>query len=64
MDYRLVIYNDRIYKEVTLSENLNTISIGTLEDADVQVYDNCFDEDFLITIKKMLTNIYLSAAVV
>lgn len=53
MNYRVTIYNSRIYREVTISDNsFNTLSIGTGEECHVALIRNDYFEDFKILIEK------------
>ena len=53
MNYRVTIYNSRIYREVTISDNsFNTLSIGTGEECHVALIKNDYFEDFKILIEK------------
>ncbi|MCR5772081.1 MAG: type VII secretion protein EssC [Butyrivibrio sp.] len=53
MNYRVTIYNSRIYREVTISEkSFQTLSIGTFEECHVALIRSDYFEDFKINISK------------
>ena len=69
MNYKLIITNQTIYKEIELSETLQKITIGTTKMCEVRLQREDFFEDFSITLLKIngywtwnsSDNIYISA---
>ena len=69
MNYKLIISNQTIYKEIELLETLQKITIGTTKMCEVRLQREDFFEDFSITLLKIngywtwnsSDNIYISA---
>ena len=50
MNHKLTIYNNKVYKELILTEGMKTITVGTGKDNGVCFFGEDFESDFVIEI--------------
>lgn len=53
MNYKLIITNHKIYKEVELPDTINKVNIGTSKGCEVRLQREDFFEDFTVTLLKI-----------